>query len=146
MKVPISSRSLDAGAPHATDTVERKLHFGLAPVPRARIVLAMNHWDDPRAARAETDSFEAERAERRGDRLRARDLYSLAGSLWAEVCFSVEADHPNTRSDLAIAAVACLLRGGRREDAIAFTQRVLAAPETLTEAGILELQRQITSP
>lgn len=71
----------------------------------------MNQWmRDSRVQKAEADAFAAERAERRGDVAVARDLYHQAGKAFASVALIVPADHPNTRGDLAMAAVASLAR------------------------------------
>ena len=91
----------------------------------------MNPWlSDPRVVRAEQDSFEAERAERRARWSQARSLYRQAADSFAAVALSVCPDHPNTRSDLAIAAVACYVRSGDTGAAVDFARRVLA------EAGV----------
>lgn len=73
----------------------------------------MNRWyQDPRVARAEMAVFEAEHAERRGDRETARRLYREAATGFATVGFTVPLDHPNTRSDLIFAAAVRRSRGG----------------------------------
>ncbi|MFO0606162.1 MAG: hypothetical protein U0324_23510 [Polyangiales bacterium] len=102
----------------------------------------MNRWmRDPRVERAETDAFFAERAERAGDLSSARERYRAAAESFAAVSLSVPADHPNTRTDLAIAAVATFARGGSYPRAIDHARRVLAEPGALTESGRAELLR-----
>lgn len=102
----------------------------------------MNRWmRDPRVERAEADTFFAERAERAGDRESAKEKYRAAGESFAAVSLSVPADHPNTRADLSIAAVAALARGGAYPRAIDHARRVLAEPGALTESGRAELLR-----
>lgn len=103
-----------------------------------------NPWfRDPRTAAAEVDAFEAEQAERRGDPRRARELYVRAGEALAAVSLSVSPDHPNTRSDIAISAVACLARGGELGRALEHAQRMLAEPDALSEHGRRELRRSM---
>lgn len=105
----------------------------------------MNPWmRDPRVARAEVDTFEAERAERRGDPATARMRYRDAGEALASVALSVQRDHPNTRSDLAIAAVASFARAGDFGRAVEFGRRVLAEAEALSEQGRIELARLVS--
>jgi hypothetical protein len=104
----------------------------------------MNVWfRDPRIERAEVDAFEAERAERRGDFATARARHHAAAEAFASVALGVPADHPNTRSDLAIAAVASFARAGDFGRAIEFGQRVLAEGDALTEVGRTELRRLV---
>jgi hypothetical protein len=104
----------------------------------------MNSWfQDPRIEKAEEQAFEAERAERRANRAAARQLYLAAAEAFASVALSVHADHPNTRSDLAIAAVASFARAGDFGQSIDFGQRVLAESDALTEAGRAELKRLV---
>lgn len=102
----------------------------------------MNPWmRDPRAERGETEAFEAERAERRGDFAGARASYHKAGESFASVAASVPATHPNTRTDLTIAAVASFARAGDFGSAIEFARRMLAEGDALTEHGRAELAR-----
>ncbi len=102
----------------------------------------MNPWmNDPRVAKAEVDAFEAERAERRGDPAGARARHHAAADAFGAVALSVPADHPNTRSDLAIAAVASYARAGDFGRATELARRVLAESEALTEYGRDELFR-----
>ncbi len=102
----------------------------------------MNRWmRDPRVERAETDAFFAERAERGGDADTARIRYLAAAEAFAAVSLSVPVDHPNTRSDLAIAAVATFARGGSYPRAMDHARRVLAESEALTAHGRSELLR-----
>ena len=102
----------------------------------------MNVWmKDPRVDKAETDAFEAERAERRGDLAGARARHHEAADAFAAVALGVPADHPNTRSDLAIAAVASYARAGDLGRAIELARRMLAESSALTEYGRGELAR-----
>lgn len=102
----------------------------------------MNPWmRDPRVEKGELDGFEAERAERRGDPSAARALYHGAADGYAQVALGVPADHPNTRSDLAIAAVACFARAGDFGRAVEFARRILAERDALTDDGAAEIER-----
>lgn len=104
----------------------------------------MNVWlRDPRIERAEIDSFEAERAERRGDFSTARARHHAAAEAYAAVAIGVPADHPNTRTDLSIAAVASFARAGDFGRAIEFGRRVLAEYDALTTFGRTELRRLV---
>jgi hypothetical protein len=96
---------------------------------------------DRRVEQAEVDSFEAERAERRGDVAGARARHHAAADAFAAVALSVPADHPNTRSDLAIAAVASYARAGDFGRATELARRMLAESDALTEHGRHELAR-----
>lgn len=94
---------------------------------------------DPRAEQGEVKSREAERKERRGQFQLARSLYREAGDAFASVAISVPNGCPNMRSDLAIAAVACLGRGGDFGRAVELALRFLAEPGGLSKRGIAEL-------
>jgi hypothetical protein len=102
----------------------------------------MNTWmADARVEKAEVDAFEAERAERRGDLAGARARYHAAADAFAAVALSVPSTHPNTRSDLAIAAVASYARAGDFGRAAELARRMLAERDALSEHGVLELSR-----
>jgi hypothetical protein len=102
----------------------------------------MNIWmQDPRVEKAEVDAFEAERAERRGDLAGARARYHAAADAFAAVALTVPADYPNTRSDLAIAAVASYARADDFGRAVELARRVLAESDALTEHGRSELEQ-----
>ena len=104
----------------------------------------MNEWmNDRRAARGEELGYEAERAEQDGDVERARDLYRAAASEYAPVALTVSPDHPNTRSALAIAAVACFARALEFGRAVDLAERFLAQPGALSERGRTELLRMV---
>ncbi len=104
----------------------------------------MNPWmRNPRVEKAEVDAFEAERAERRGDAAEARERYHAAADAFAAVALSVPAHYPNTRSDLAIAAVASSARAGDFGRAAELGRRVLAESDALTEYGRTELFRMM---
>ena len=102
----------------------------------------MNPWmKDPRVDKAALDAFEAERAERRGDLAGARARYHAAAGAFVAVALSVPASCPNTRGDLAIAAVASYARAGDLGMAAEVARRVLAESDALTEYGKSELLR-----
>jgi hypothetical protein len=102
----------------------------------------MNAWmKDPRVDKAAFEAFEAERAERRGDLAGARALHHAAADAFAAVALGVPADHPNTRSDLAVAAVASYARAGDFGRATELARRMLAESDALTEHGRGELLR-----
>jgi hypothetical protein len=104
----------------------------------------MNPWmKDPRVDQAALDSFEADRAERRGNLADARARHHAAADAFAAVALSVPADYPNTRSDLAIAAVASYARAGDFGRAAELARRVLAESDALTEYGRTELFRMM---
>jgi hypothetical protein len=104
----------------------------------------MNAWmKDPRVDQAAFDAFEAERAERRGDLADARARHHAAADAFAAVALTVPADYPNTRSDLAIAAVASYARAGDFGRATELSRRVLAESAALTEHGRAELSRMM---
>jgi hypothetical protein len=100
----------------------------------------MNAWmQDGRVAKAEVDAFEAERAERRGDLAGARARHHAAADAFAAVALCVPPSYPNTRSDLAIAAVASYGRAGDFGRAAELARRMLAESDALTEHGRSEL-------
>jgi hypothetical protein len=102
----------------------------------------MNAWmNDPRIQKAEVDAFEAERAERRGDLAGARARHHAAADAFATVALGVPADYPNTRSDLAIAAVASYARAGDFGRATEIARRMLAESDALTDHGRGEIRR-----
>jgi hypothetical protein len=104
----------------------------------------VNAWmQDPRVEKAEADAFEAERAERRGDLAGARARHHVAADAFAAVALGVPADYPNTRSDLAIAAVASYARAGDFGRAIELARRMLAEGDALTDHGRRELLRLV---
>jgi hypothetical protein len=104
----------------------------------------MNPWmKHPRVDKAAVDAFEAERAERRGNLAEARALHHAAADAFAAIALTVPADYPNTRSDLAIAAVASYARAGDFGRATELARRVLAESAALTEYGRDELLRMM---
>jgi hypothetical protein len=104
----------------------------------------VNPWfRDPRLDVAEADAFNAERAERRGDLAGARALYHRAADAFVAVAFGVPSDHPNTRSDIAIAAVASLARAGDFGAALEVARRFLAEPGSLVERGRTDLEKMV---
>jgi hypothetical protein len=105
----------------------------------------MNAWfKDPRVEKAELDAFEADRAERRGDLSTALPLHKKAGEGFAVVALRVPADHPKTRSALAIAAVASFARAGDFGQAVKYGRRFLAEGDALSEHGRRELREMIS--
>jgi hypothetical protein len=104
----------------------------------------VNVWfRDPRVESAEAWAFEAERAEGKGDLARARALHHDAAEAFGAVALGVPADHPNTRSDLAIAAVASFSRAGDFGRALELGRRMLAEAGALTPYGQGELHRMV---
>ncbi len=104
----------------------------------------MNAWfGDERTKLAEGKVFEAERLERRGAFAVARARWGEAAELFSKVAISVAADHPNTRADLGIAAVACFARSLRFDLAVEFAERLLAEPDGLSPGGKLELEQMV---
>lgn len=102
----------------------------------------MNPWfEDPRTVAGEEKTLQAERAERRGNAAMAHDLYREAAEAFAAVAIGVPADHPNTRSDLAIAAVATFARAGDLGRAVDFATRILVEIDALSPYGKAELNR-----
>lgn len=102
----------------------------------------MNAWlSDARVEKGEAAAFRAEQSERQGNPASARTLYREAAEAFASVALSVPADHPNTRSDLAIAAVASFARSGDFGRALEFARRALAEVDALSEHGKAELSR-----
>jgi len=95
----------------------------------------------PRVEEAEAKSFAAEQAERRGNFATARALHLDAASAFASVAVAVPCDYPNTRSDLAIAAIASFARAGDFGQAIEFARRILAESDALTAHGRTEIAR-----
>ncbi len=101
----------------------------------------MNQWfHDPRTKAAQLKTLDAERAERRRNPI-ARTMYREAAELFGSVAVGVPADHPNTRSDLAIAAVACFARSGDFGGAVDFANQMLAQFDALSPHGRSELAR-----
>lgn len=102
----------------------------------------MNEWfRDQRSEVGEERSFQAERAERRGDLETAHKLYREAAEAFTGVALSVASDHPNTRSALGIAAVACHARSGNFNRAVEVAHQLLAQAGALSERGRAELSR-----
>jgi hypothetical protein len=102
----------------------------------------MNLWmKHPRVDKASFDAFEAERAERRGSLAVARDRYREAAEGFAQIALTVPADYPNTRSDLAVAAVVSYGRAGDFGRAVELAGRMLAESPALNDYGRAELAR-----
>jgi hypothetical protein len=109
----------------------------------------MNEWmRNPRVEKGEANSFAAEQAEKRGNFAAARVLHQEAANAFASIAIAVPSDYPNTRSDLAIAAIASFARAGDFGQAIEFARRMLAESDALTEYGrteIVRLDREYTT-
>ena len=102
----------------------------------------MNDWfRDPRTVNGEAKSYAAEQAERRNHLKLAHELYLDAADSFASVALNVPLDYPNTRSDLAIAAVACFGRAQEFDRAVELAQQFLAQPDALSMGGRSELAR-----
>lgn len=101
----------------------------------------MNPWQDLRLEQAEIDVFEAERAERNGNPSAAHQRYRAAGEVYASVALAAGADYPNSRGDLAIAAVASFARAGDFGRAVDFARRILAESDALSKSSHAELLR-----
>lgn len=100
----------------------------------------MNSWmADARVQRGETLVLEAERAERRGDTAVAMSGYLVAGELFADVAAEVSNTHPNTKTDLTIAAVASFTRAANFSRAFDLAEHMLAEFDSLTAHGRSEL-------
>lgn len=105
-----------------------------------------NRWmGDPSVVDAELTAFMAERAMRRGGHDEARVAYRKAAWAFAEVAATVPATHPNTRSDLAVSAVTCLVRARAFGEASALAQQFLAEPESLAPHGRSALREAVAS-
>ena len=101
-----------------------------------------NAWfRDASTKEGEGKAFEAERAERRGNSTEARALHHQAGEAFERVAMRVPVDHPNTRSDLAIAAVASFARAGDLGRAVSLATRMLVEIDALSPYGRAELGR-----
>ena len=104
----------------------------------------MNVWfRDPRFKEAEAKSIAADQAERQNQRDLAMALNYEAAEGFASVAISVPADHPNTRSDLAISAVVSFACAGRYDQAVQFARRMLAQQGMLSPRGRGELLKTL---
>ncbi len=103
-----------------------------------------NSWFDmPEARAASETAFQAELAEDDGDSHTAKDLYQKAAVAYTRLALSVTADHPQTRSALGIAAVACHARAGDFGTAIDVARRLLAQSGALSQRGRADLLRMV---
>jgi hypothetical protein len=104
----------------------------------------VNVWfRDPRFKEAEAKSIAADQAERQNQRDLAMALNYEAAEGFASVAISVPADHPNTRSDLAISAVVSFACAGRYDRAVQFARRMLAQQGMLSLRGRGELLKTL---
>lgn len=104
----------------------------------------MNVWfRDRRFKEAEAKSLAADQAERQNQRDLAMALNYEAAEGFASVAISVPADHPNTRSDLAISAVVSFACAGRYDRAVQFARRMLAQQGMLSPRGRGELLKTL---
>jgi hypothetical protein len=85
----------------------------------------------------------ADQAERQNQRDLAMALNYEAAEGFASVAISVPADHPNTRSDLAISAVVSFACAGRYDRAVQFARRMLAQQGMLSPRGRGELLKTL---
>ena len=104
----------------------------------------MTDWlRDPRAERGEVKTFEAERAEKRGEHAEARTLYREAAEAFAPLALSVPASNPKTRTVLGVAAVVTYARAGSFGLAVDVGARLLAEDAALTPEGKIEILRLV---
>jgi hypothetical protein len=104
----------------------------------------VNVWfRDQRLKEAEAKSIAADQAERQNQRELALKLNYEAAEGFASVAVSVPADHPNTRSDLAISAVVSFASARRYDQAVQFARSMLAQPDTLSPRGRGELLKTL---
>jgi len=104
----------------------------------------VNVWfRDRRFKEAEAKSIAADQAERQNQRDLAMALNYEAAEGFASVAISVPADHPNTRSDLAISAVVSFACAGRYDRAVQFARRMLAQQGMLSPRGRGELLKTL---
>lgn len=100
----------------------------------------MNDWfRDPRAENGEAKSLAAERAVRHNDLARAHALYLEAAESFASVALVVPFDYPNTRGDLAVAAVACFGKAQKFERAVVIAQQFLVESDGISKDAHREL-------
>lgn len=74
----------------------------------------------------------------------AMDLNYEAAEGFASVAIDVPDTHPNTRSDLAISAVASFVSAARYDRAVEFARLMLSQPDKLSPRGRGELSKMIT--
>jgi len=104
----------------------------------------VNVWfRDRRFKEAEAKAIAADQAERQNQRDLAMALNYEAAEGFASVAISVPADHPNTRSDLAISAVVSFACAGRYDQAVQFARRMLAQQGMLSPRGRGELSKAL---
>jgi hypothetical protein len=104
----------------------------------------VNVWfRDQRLKEAEAKSIAADQAERQNQRELALKLNYEAAEGFASVAVSVPADHPNTRSDLAISAVVSFASARRYDQAVQFARSMLAQPNMLSPRGRGELLKTL---
>jgi hypothetical protein len=105
-----------------------------------------NPWFDTSEAHAASGAaLQAELAESDGDASRAKELYREAASSYTRLALSVTADHPQTRSALGVAAVACHARAGDFGKAIDVARRLLAQSGALSQRGRTDLLRMVAN-
>lgn len=103
-----------------------------------------NPWlDMPEARAASETAFQAELAEDDNDARTAKDLYQKAAVAYTRLALSVTADHPQTRSALGVAAVACHARAGDFGTALDVARRLLAQSGALSQRGRTDLLRMV---
>lgn len=105
----------------------------------------MNDWfQDPRAELGEAKSRDAERAARRNRLDESYALYREAADAFTAVAVSVPLDHPNTRGDLAVAAVACFGRAREFDRAVEIAQHFISQPGGISKGAHRELTLMAT--
>lgn len=92
--------------------------------------MSVNSWmADLRIMQAEADAFVAQQLARNGRADDARAKHLAAAEAFASVALEVPSTHPNTRSDLALAALASF------DGALAFERRGAFAGAMLAASG-----------
>jgi hypothetical protein len=100
-------------------------------------------YSDSRFHEAEAKSIAADQAKDIKNTELALVLNYEAAEGFASVSTDVPSSHPNTRSDLAILAVASFVRGERYDRAVEFAQFMLSQPDSLSPRGRGELLKMI---
>jgi hypothetical protein len=104
----------------------------------------VNAWfRDARCKEGEAKAMAADDADRRNKRDLAMALHLEAAEAFASVAINVPADYPNTRSDLAIAAVVSFACADRYDLAVRFARRMLAQGGMLSPRGRGELSDMV---
>ncbi len=103
-----------------------------------------NRWFETLEARTASETaFQAELAENDDDAGKAKELYRKAAVAYTRLALAVTADHPQTRSALGVAAVACHARAGDFGVALDVARRLLAQSGALSQRGRTDLLRMV---